>query len=157
MLLPVDESCKTDRTKQNLTEEIGGGEGHGNQSLEQRRQDAKWEKSFSRRGAETQGFEDIRKLPSFLIQRTPHRDPRLIEDVGVDHRCGDIGVAEEFLHRPDVIAVLKQMSRKAVPERVGGDRLYQGSPQGGTLHQLLDSPLMKMMPTKDPGVRIPRL
>lgn len=40
-------------------------------------------------------------------------------DVGVDLRGGYIHVAEHLLHRPDVGAVLKHVSGKAVPEGVG--------------------------------------
>jgi len=49
-----------------------------------------------------------------LIEWTPDCQTRLIEDLGVDHRCGDIGVTEEFLHRADVIAILQQVGRKGM-------------------------------------------
>jgi hypothetical protein len=38
--------------------------------------------------------------------------------VGVDHRRADIAVPQELLDRPDVVAVLEQMGREGVPQRV---------------------------------------
>jgi len=38
--------------------------------------------------------------------------------MGVDHGGADILVPKEFLHRPDVVPVLKQMSGVAVTKRV---------------------------------------
>ena len=42
-------------------------------------------------------------------------------DVGVYLRCGDIGMAEEFLHDTDVGAPFKEVCGKRVPKRMRGD------------------------------------
>jgi hypothetical protein len=61
---------------------------------------------ISRRGAENRRNQEPKPSALFLIQRTPHREARLIEDMGIDHRRGDIGMTEEFLHRADIVAIL---------------------------------------------------
>jgi hypothetical protein len=49
------------------------------------------------------------------IGRTPDAQGTSIQDVCVDHRRADIRLAEQFLHRSDVVSVLEQMRRKGVP------------------------------------------
>ena len=44
-----------------------------------------------------------------------------VENVRVDHRRGDVFMAEQFLHSPDVIAGFQQMGGEAVPERMTTD------------------------------------
>ncbi len=34
--------------------------------------------------------------------------------MGINHRRGNIGVTEEFLHRPDIVAILQQVGRKGM-------------------------------------------
>src|SRR5437773_9420710 len=41
---------------------------------------------------------------SLSIQRALHPDPRLIQDMGVDHRGTHIFVPEEYLHAANVVA-----------------------------------------------------
>ena len=41
------------------------------------------------------------------IRRASDSSPATVQDVGVDHGCRDIGVPEQFLNRPDVVAVLQ--------------------------------------------------
>ena len=42
----------------------------------------------------------------------------LVKHVGVNHRGADICMAEEILHRPDVLPGLQKMGRKAMAQRV---------------------------------------
>jgi hypothetical protein len=51
----------------------------------------------------------------YLIQWRANAASALVEDVRVDHRRRDIRVAEQLLHRPNVIAGLQQVRRKRVP------------------------------------------
>jgi hypothetical protein len=44
-----------------------------------------------------------------------------IEYVRVDHCGGDVFVAEQFLHRTDIIAGFQQMGGEAVAERMAAD------------------------------------
>jgi len=43
-----------------------------------------------------------------------------IQDVGVDHRGPDVGVAQELPNGSDVVAVLQQMGGERVLEGVAG-------------------------------------
>ena len=51
---------------------------------------------------------------SQLVSGALHAVPTPVEDVGVDHRRGDIAVPKQLLHRPDVVSGFEQMRRKAV-------------------------------------------
>jgi hypothetical protein len=53
--------------------------------------------------------------------------PTAIQDVGVDHGRLHVRVAEEFLHRPDVIAGLEQMSRERMSQRMNATWLHDVS------------------------------
>ncbi len=44
--------------------------------------------------------------------------------MGIDHRRFDITMAEEFLDSADVVAHLKQMCAKGMPEGMAADVLY---------------------------------
>jgi hypothetical protein len=55
-------------------------------------------------------------------------------------------VAEQFLHGPDVIPVLKEMSRERVAQRVGGGPLRDAGPTNGGLHHALEHGLVEMVP-----------
>ena len=60
-----------------------------------------------------------------LIQWTLHTNPRLIQHMRVNHRRAHILVAQQLLHCANVIAILEQMSRKAMPQRVTAGMLAQ--------------------------------
>lgn len=49
------------------------------------------------------------------IQRTPDPATTDLQDVRVDHRGRHVRMAEQFLHRPDVIACLQQVSGEGMP------------------------------------------
>lgn len=49
-------------------------------------------------------------------------------NVRVNHRRAHVPVPEQFLHRADVVPVLKQVRRKRMPERVTTRALAQSSP-----------------------------
>jgi len=57
--------------------------------------------------------------------------------MGIDHGGLDVAVPQQFLHRPDVVAVLKQVRRKRVAKGVTADGL--GNP--GFEPGLFDGPL----------------
>jgi hypothetical protein len=46
-----------------------------------------------------------------------------VQDVGVDHRGGDVLVAEELLDGADVVVVLEEVRGEAVAQSVGRDGL----------------------------------
>ena len=43
------------------------------------------------------------------VRGTSHPVRTTVEDVGVDHRRADVPVAEQFLHRADVVPVFEQV------------------------------------------------
>src|SRR5450759_765622 len=63
-----------------------------------------------------------------IIQGAGHALAALLEHMRVDHRGGDIGMAQEFLDGSDVCAPLQEVRRKTVPEGVRADDLGQGRP-----------------------------
>jgi hypothetical protein len=59
------------------------------------------------------------------IRRAPDAETAPIENVGVDHRRSDASVAEELLHRSDVVAVFEQVCGEGVPKSVAGGSLRE--------------------------------
>ncbi len=53
-----------------------------------------------------------------LVQRTAHADPRLVENVSVNHSRGHVLVTQQLLHCSDVITVFEEVRRKGMPKRV---------------------------------------
>lgn len=47
------------------------------------------------------------------------------QNVRVDHRRRYVAMAQELLHRPDVLAALEEMGGKGVTERVTGNALVE--------------------------------
>jgi hypothetical protein len=68
----------------------------------------------------------------------------------IHHRRLHIFVAQEFLHRPDVVALLEQMRRKAVPQGVTTDAFGEPCRTTGPTDGPLQPTLMGVMPADDP-------
>lgn len=49
---------------------------------------------------------------SELVQRARYPTPALVQHMGVDHRGRNVGVAEQLLHRADVVTAFEQVSGK---------------------------------------------
>ena len=45
--------------------------------------------------------------------------------MGVNHRRLDIGMAQQFLHGPDILAILQKMGRERMPKGMGGRAFFQ--------------------------------
>src|SRR5206468_3919395 len=80
------------------------------------------------------------------IRRTPYRTRPAVEHVRVDHRGADITVAEQLLHRANVVPVLQQVGSEAVAEGVAGRRLTDPRAQNGRPDHPLNRGLMEMVP-----------
>ena len=82
-----------------------------------------------------------RFVRSQTIGRTSHSQCTSIQDVRVDHRCADIGMAKELLDCANVVPVFEQMRGKRMPERMATDALRDSSlsrgHRHGTLHRRL--------------------
>ncbi len=48
------------------------------------------------------------------IRRTPDGDTRFVHHVSIDHRCLNILMPQQFLHRADICPALQKMSCKTV-------------------------------------------
>jgi hypothetical protein len=72
--------------------------------------------------------------PSQAVDRTPHPEPAAVQHVRVHHRRRNVGVPEQFLDCPDVVAGLQKMRRERVPEGVAGHPLRQPRPPAGIGH-----------------------
>src|SRR5262245_60936249 len=77
-----------------------------------------------------------------------------VEDVGVDHRGAQVAVAEELLDGADVRAVLEQVCRERVSERVAGDALGDAGQACGALHDALNRRLMEVVAKDGAGAPI---
>jgi hypothetical protein len=72
----------------------------------------------------------------------------------IDHRRLHIVVAQEFLHRPDIIALLEQMRRKAVPQRVTTHAFGEPCRTTGPTDGSLQPTVMRVMAADDPRPRV---
>ena len=50
------------------------------------------------------------------VQRTLHSSAASIENVGINHCRPHVLMAQQFLHRPDVVTIFKKMRGKAVAQ-----------------------------------------
>lgn len=63
-------------------------------------------------------------------------------------------VAQEFLHRPDIIALLEEVGRKAMPQGVTTDALGEPCRMTGPTDGPLQPTLMGVMAADDPRPRL---
>src|SRR6202051_4487537 len=75
--------------------------------------------------------------------------------MSVEHRCGHIGVTEQFLHRANVRARLEQVGGKAVTKGMATRRLRYARLVHGRLHRALHDFLVSMMADRSACIRIP--
>jgi hypothetical protein len=88
------------------------------------------------------------------IERTSHCQPTALKDVGIDHSCLDILVAQEFLDRSDVVAVGQKVSGEAVAQGMRCDMFVNAGFEGSSADRLLDHPRVYVVPPKDPGPNV---
>ena len=83
------------------------------------------------------------------VERASDREaaPSLVQDVGVNHSRADVAVAEEFLNRPDVDAILKQVGGETVSHGVAAGGLGDPGSANGVPHRFLNDRLMKVVPS----------
>src|SRR5262249_46453075 len=67
------------------------------------------------------------------------------EDVGVDHRCADVLVAEKLLDGADVVPVFEEMSREAVAEGVAAGGLVEACLEHGAADGPLEHGFVEMV------------
>ena len=69
-----------------------------------------------------------------------------VEDMRIDHGRTDVLMPKEFLDRPNIIAVLKQMGRKRMPEGVATGRFGDPGFPNGFFDRPLQDGFVEMMP-----------
>ena len=104
-------------------------------------------------GSEDRAFDLISIIDS--VEGAPDGASALIEDVRVDHRCGDIPMTEQLLDGADVVAVLKKVGGETVGQGVATCGLGNiGGVESG-LGSALDDRFMQMVPAVFTGVAVP--
>ena len=79
----------------------------------------------------------------------------LFHDVRVDHGRFEVSMAQKRLDRADIVAILVEMRREAVPEGVTGDPFRQPCPAGPAADRPLDRHRMDMPSSTLSGHRMP--
>src|ERR1017187_1994554 len=98
---------------------------------------------------------DIKRLMRLEpIQRAFDTQTRLAHHVVIDLGRGDIPVAEEFLHRPDVRGMLQQVGGEGMSQHMGGDLLVELGLAGPLPDEMLEGDVQPVMPPPQPRARV---
>src|SRR5687768_4127323 len=81
------------------------------------------------------------------VERTADATCAVAQDVGIDHRRGDVPVAQELLHRSDVVSTLEQMSGKGMAEGVASHSLADPRCLRCIGYSSLNDRFMQVMPS----------
>src|SRR5450432_3988469 len=79
------------------------------------------------------------RAPIHPVKRAAHAVRPLSHHVRVDHRGLEVGMAQQLLHRADVVAILKQVGREAMAQRMATRRLADAGPAHSPLDGTLDA------------------
>lgn len=71
--------------------------------------------------------------------------PALLQDVGIDHGCGQIFMSQQGLNRADVGTALEQVGGKGMAKRMSADALGQIHAAHNCLDRLVDHAGVNMM------------
>ncbi len=82
------------------------------------------------------------------------RQPPAVQEMGVNHRRADVFVAEEFLHRADVVTVGQQVGCKRMAKRVANHPFGQSRLADSLRHRLLDQGFVNVVPSLFARLRI---
>ena len=74
--------------------------------------------------------------------------------MGIDLRGLHIGVAEQLLHGPDVLAALQQMCGEGMAQGMRRRRLVQANPAYGIANRPLNGLFVQMMAKDAAGTRV---
>src|SRR5690606_8298668 len=100
------------------------------------------------------GVPSIGSLP---VQWAEHRAGTAAEYVGIDLGGRHVLVAEQLLHRADVVAGFEKMRGEGVAQRVAGRRLDDAGPVAGELDCALQGRLVDVMSAPAASARVRRL
>lgn len=85
------------------------------------------------------------KRTSSDLERTEQTVGAPAQNVRVDMRGAQVFVAEQFLHRSDVMSRLQKMGREAVPPGMAADRLIDPSGPSRIAVGALEDPLVDVV------------
>ena len=88
------------------------------------------------------------------LSRTLDAASTSVEHMGIDHRCTDILVTEQFLHRADVILRFESMRRKGMPQGMAGGRFGDARLAYSAMHSPFEYLFVGMMPPDDARARV---
>ena len=88
------------------------------------------------------------------IQGTFHAHRSCVHDMRVDHRGLDIGMAQQLLHRSDVVSRVQQVGSEAMTKCVTTGRLQNAGLANRALHCTLNRFFVLMMADGPAGIRI---
>jgi len=74
--------------------------------------------------------------------------------MGVDHRGFHILMAQEFLHRPDIVTAFQKLCGKGMAEGVAGRPFGEAGLANGLLERLLQDGFIHMMPSFLAGLQV---
>lgn len=80
-----------------------------------------------------------------VVKGTWHAVPALLQDVGVDHGCGQIIMSQQGLNRADVGTALKQVGGKGMAKGMSADTLGQTRAAHSYLDRLVNHAGVNMM------------
>jgi hypothetical protein len=103
-------------------------------------------------GRRPQPTADLASLQT--IRRATNAQCTPVQDVRVNHRRADIGMAEQFLDRPNVVPVLEQMCRKGMAESVTADPLRDACAASSGSDRALHDRFVQMIPGRWPEARV---
>jgi hypothetical protein len=89
------------------------------------------------------------------VERTADATCAVAQDVGIDHRRGDVAVAQELLHGSDVVSTFEQRRSKGMAEGVTRHSLPHPRCLRGIGHGSLNDRLVQMMPPLFPFAILP--
>ncbi len=84
------------------------------------------------------------------VQRTSHSFSPTIENMSVNHGCTGVFVAQQFLHRADIIAIRQQVGSKAVPQCMTANGLGNCTQIYGLSNRFLNAADMQVMSSFHP-------
>ena len=77
-----------------------------------------------------------------------------VEDVGVDHGGGDVGVAEELLDGADVVAALEEVGGEGVADGVAAGAFGEAGGEDGVVDGALEDRLVEVVAAPGGGGRV---
>ena len=91
---------------------------------------------------------------AYGIQRTAHGQSATIQHMRINHRRLHIFVAQPCVHRPDLVALLEQMRRNAVPNGMTTEACGARCRTSGPVNSPLHTTLTGAMPADGPRARV---